>query len=81
MKNEEWRQFSTAWKLFFHGVENPEEKFPWRGKSGEHFSMAWKTVNHRTDPFGDPGRKSEYLRSDPARSSAALPGAEEADEL
>jgi hypothetical protein len=38
------KKLSMAWKIpekFFHGVEN----------SGEHFSMAWKTVNHRTAPL------------------------------
>jgi hypothetical protein len=35
--------FSTVWEKVFHGVENGSLFFPWRGKWGPEFSMAWKT--------------------------------------
>jgi len=37
-----FRLFSTPWKTFFHTVENPEKKFPYRGKSRKKVSMPWK---------------------------------------
>jgi len=33
----------AALRTVFHGVENRPEIFPYRGKNGKNFSMAWKT--------------------------------------
>jgi hypothetical protein len=45
MKNEEsGREFSTVWKMFFHGVEKTGPKFPRYGKKFSGFSTVWKTV-------------------------------------
>ena len=33
--------FSTVWKLFFHGVENLDYFFPWCGKVEWLFSWRW----------------------------------------
>jgi len=57
MKNEEsGREFSTVWKMFFHGVEKPGrffhtmEKyfwiFPQYGKLLSEFSTVWKKYFH-----------------------------------
>ncbi len=36
------REFSTAWKTFFHTVEKSLKVFPLRGKIAESFSTLWK---------------------------------------